>query len=376
MAKYTGQGTLLWAKRLTTNDLGSGAYGVAVDSQNNIVVTGIYSWTMDFGGGTALAGHLDATGNSWGDMYVAKYSASGALSWARGYGGTGQDMAFSVAVDASGNIFLGGMINNSVTFDSITLNAGYDDIALVKISSSGSVLWAKNWGGANDDRPFSVAVDRSGDLVVSGVCSALADLGGGPISLAGMFLAKYSGADGSYRWAKTFAGGTGAGVATDPNTGNVVFTGSLGGLTDLGGGALGPGGIFLAAYNSSGVYQWAKCFNVSGFTSTDCGYGVVVDGSGNITFTGQVATSPVSFDGMKGWYGGVNTFTSSFSSSGAFRWAMRAGGSGQGMGRAIALDNAGHVMTGGTFSGTTDFGGISMTAPAGSGPAFLGCYTQ
>src|SRR5205085_1757338 len=163
------------------------------------------------------------------DMFVVKYSSSGVLQWAQRYGGTGQDTSFAVAVDGSDNIFLGAMINNTVTFGNTTLNAGYDDIALVKLSASGSVQWARLLGGAGDERPYGLAVDRSGDVLVTGVASSGADLGGGPISNAGMFLAKYSGVQGDYIWAKTFVSGTGYAVATDPNSGNVVFTGNMAG---------------------------------------------------------------------------------------------------------------------------------------------------
>lgn len=376
IAKYTPAGALIFSKKLTVNDLGSGAYSVAVDSQANIIVVGVFSHVMDFGGGTTLTSTLDAFGSDWGDFFVAKYTTDGTLSWANRYGGTNQDICFGVAIDPSNNILLGTMIQNTVTFGGITLNAGYDDIAIVKLSSSGTVLWAKLMTGAGDDRPFGINVDSSGNLLVTGVLSDGANIGGGPITGAGMFLAKYSGTDGSYLWSKTFSGGIGWSVAADPVSGNVIFSGSMAGPTNFGGGNVGPGGLFLAVYNSSGTYQWAKCFNVSsaGYSTNDAGYGIVVDGSGNIFFAGQVGASPISFDGAKGWYGSVNNFVASFTSAGTFRWGQRAGGSGNGIARAVALDNAGHVITGGQFQGQTIFDKTSVIAPGGATLSFLAAW--
>jgi len=76
------------------------------------------------------------------------------------------------------------------------------------------------------------------------------DLGGGLQANAGgsdIFVAKYSGLDGSYRWSKTVGSGAwdyGNGVATDPNTGNVIITGTLGGPANFGGG-LTPSAAFF-----------------------------------------------------------------------------------------------------------------------------------
>ena len=240
-------------------------------------------------------------------------------------------------------------------------------------SAQGSVSWAKRIGSVNYDRAHALAVDRSGDVVMSGEFSTATDLGGGLISGGGMFVAKYSGADGSYRWAKV-GPGIGWGVATDPNSGNVVLTGQLYGTSDFGGGPIGPGGLFLAAYGPSGNYLWAKCFNYGGYSSQDIGYGVSIDSSGNVAFTGQ-ANSTISFDGNV-VAGGSSVFVASFTSSGGYRWAKRPSGLGQGCGRAITCDGFGHTIITGPFSGTLSFDGISVTAPSLSTAALIGQYSQ
>src|SRR5882724_9629588 len=98
IAKYTSQNTLLWVKHLG-GSLDDFAYGVAVDSQDNIIVTGSFSGTADFGGTTLT----DSTGTG---TFVAKYSPGGSLMWAKGFAGDGIRSGTGVAVDGSGNVFV------------------------------------------------------------------------------------------------------------------------------------------------------------------------------------------------------------------------------------------------------------------------------
>ena len=112
----------------------------------------------------------------------------------------------------------------------------------------------QGWGGSNLVFPNALAVNKAGDIVITGQLYGPSDLGGGLTSGGGMFVAKYSGLNGNYQWAKTLGGTTGNGITTDPTTGNVIVTGGFQGAVDFGGGALtsGSGGaatsMFLAGY--------------------------------------------------------------------------------------------------------------------------------
>ena len=122
-------------------------------------------------------------------------------------------------------------------------------------------------------------------------------------------------------------------------------------ITDFGGYANNVGGVFLAAYDPSGNYLWAKTPNTasSGFTD-ECGNAVSVDANGDIYFTGKVC-SPVYFVGQY-LSGAHDSFVASVTSSGTCRWAKRSGGSNC-AGQAIAADAMGHVLTGGYILNST-----------------------
>jgi hypothetical protein len=381
IAKYTAQNRLLWVKSLGNADY-SAAQSVAVDSADNVIVGGYFGQTVDFGG-------VPLTSVGSYDLFVAKYSPSGASIWAKRFGGYGSDglMGMALAVDASDNVALATPLGWTTTadFGSIILtNAGASDLAVAKLSSGGTTLWAKRWGGMNGEVAHGLAVDRSGDVVVIGELQGnTTDLGGGPMSATGIinvFLAKYSGADGSYRWSKllgTVDNNYGYGVATDPNTGNVIVTGGFTGIVDFGGGPIGAGtsngGVFLAGYGPSGNYLWAKATGGVG----NAGFAVSIDANGNLALTGNCPA--VYFGGSQYLVGNgyfVARFTISGNSPPDYRWAKLATTGSGSAGYGIASDTLGHVLTAGWFKGTTDFGGLSADANVVYPSAFIIQYNQ
>jgi len=377
IAKYSAQGGLLWVKDLG----GSGddiARGVAIDSADNIIVVGDFSTSVNFGGGSL-------TSSGYTDVFVAKYSSSGAYVWAARFGGSFYDLGNAVAVDSANAIYLAARTQSTSDFGGIALpSLGGIDIAVAKLSSTGAVAWAKRWGGTGNDIPQGIAVDRAGDVVLTGTYGGASDLGGGSITgvaAYNVFLAKYSGADGSYRWSRPMGNANASysyGVATDPNTGNIVITGGCLGTMDFGGGSVGDAGsgIFLAAYGSGGNSLWTKVFGDHSSTTAANGTSVDIDSSGNIGVTGQIL-SAVTFGGS--WLygnGNPNYVVASFTSAGAYRWAKRAAGNGVSYGNGIAFDAFGHSVAVGSFTGTADMGGSSVTRSTAVSSSFAAQYVR
>jgi len=396
IVKYDVQGRPLWARRLGSSFGSDGATGVAVDGQGNIIVIGSFVGDVNFGGTTLSTG-----GSQNPDIFVAKYDTANPpnLIWAKRLGGEGVDSVNAVTVDANNDVFVGAVIASvNADFGGVTLNTtGIDDIAIAKLSAAtGSTLWAKRWGGATTrERVGGLAVDRSGDVWATGSFAGTTDLGSGPVSASPanwkIFLARYSGADGSYRTGSLKTMGTsgsngGKGVAVDPLTGSVIITGGCQGAVDFGGGSpvkiadLWDTGaaFFVAAYGPSGNYLWAKELGSDGSTLSASGSSVAIDASGTIAITGQ---SGDSFYTGSQWLIGAGYFLAIFDRSGACQWGKVASG-GPSQGTGIAFDSLGHIVSAGSCVGPVNFGpgpngqNIYSTAPYGVNASFVAQYLK
>jgi hypothetical protein len=203
--KYNPDGQEQWVARY--NGPGNGtdaAFGLAVDGSSNVYVTG---------------GSLSSGGNL--DYATIKYNSSGQEQWVARYNSldNDDDVAFAMAIDGSGNIY--------VTGNSVGSGTG-DDYATIKYSASGQQQWVTRYNGPGNDRDgaTAIAVDGSGNVYVTGYSTGLgtdydyATIKYGP-SGEQQWVARYNGpADG---------GDVAYGVAVD-NSGNVYVTGSSAGM--------------------------------------------------------------------------------------------------------------------------------------------------
>jgi hypothetical protein len=145
--KYSSAGTPLWTNRY--NGPGNGydrANAVAVGTNDSVIVTG-YSFS---------------SGNGY-DYATIEYSSAGLPLWTNRCNGpgNGDDYAKAIAVDAGGNVIVTGYSTN---------NGTGNDYATIAYSSTGVPLWTNRYNGpANgDDRPTAIAVSSSGNVYVTG----------------------------------------------------------------------------------------------------------------------------------------------------------------------------------------------------------------
>ena len=195
-------------------------------------------------------------------------------------GTTADDFGFGVAVDGSGNVYVTGLTGGALDGNT---NAGGPDIFLVKYDSAGKKQWTRQLGTSDYDAGHGVAVDGSGNVYVTGFTGGGLD-GNTNAGNWDIFLVKYDSA-GTKQWTRqlgTITYDYGYGVAVD-GSGNVYVTGfTFGGLD--GNTNAGGGDIFLVKYDSAGTKQWTREL---GTTADDYGYGPAVDSTGNIFVTGE-----------------------------------------------------------------------------------------
>jgi len=372
VAKFNAAGVHQWSLGFGdfSTDLGQ---DIAVDASGNVYVTGRFVGSVNFGGGALVsAGGMD--------IFLAKFNASGVHQWSQRYGSNdpSAEEGLSLALDAAGNVYVTGYFAGTVNFGGGNLvSAGTYDMFLAKYNSSGVHQWSKRFGNTQGDVGYSVAIDASGSVLVTGYFSQTVDFGGGNLVSAGsfdVFVAKFS-SSGSYQWTKQF-GGTGPDegveVAVDVS-GNVLATGVFFGTVNMGGGNLVSAGneeIFLVKYNASGVHQWSQRF---GSTDSDVGFGVVTDGVGSVFVTGFFRGTVNFGGGALVSAGNEDIYLAKYDAGGAHLWSKAFGSSNGEIGHAVAMDPLGNVLFTGYFNQTVDFGGGNLVS-AGSDEIVVARY--
>jgi uncharacterized membrane protein YqhA len=170
IAKLDAAGNFLWAKAMggTNSDIG---YSVKIDASNNVYTTGAFNLTVDFDPGAAVFNLTSAGGN---DIFISKFDASGNFIWAKAMGGTMNDNSFSLALDASANLYTAGFFRTTADFDpgaglfNLTV-VGAFDIFISKLDASGNFAWAKGIGGIETDIARCIALDNSNNIYTTGV---------------------------------------------------------------------------------------------------------------------------------------------------------------------------------------------------------------
>ncbi len=189
VVKFDAAGAHQWSKRF--GDLpGQNAYGVATDLDSDVIITGAFGGTVNFGGG-------DLTSAGGADIFVAKLNSEGVHKWSRRYGDAGNQTGYSVTADASGNVVVTGYFWGTVNFGgSDLISGGLADIFVAKLDVDGLHQWSQGFGDGEPQAGYSVATDASGDVFATGDMGGTVDFGGGNHTSAGLediYLAKFSG---------------------------------------------------------------------------------------------------------------------------------------------------------------------------------------
>lgn len=395
IAKYNSIGDLLWMRHTGgvssggSNSGANGVLGITLDLMENPIITGYYIGTIIFGHDT-----LDIGGANE-EMFLVKYDQNGDVTWAKAATGSFSVLGYSVATDATGNIFVTGYFGHhnfsgDVTFNPTLNSAGGSDIFVAKYDQNGNVLWANRAGSSNTgnqsrDLGTSIAVDGSGNALVTGVFSGSADFSGTTLNSTGdrdIFIAKYN-SDGDLLWAK-LAGGMGldsGGGITSDNLNNIFLVGRFEGSAAFDALTLNSAGgadIFVAKYSSNGIAQWASRAGsnlpLDPTKGADGGSSIVIGSEGNIFITGL-------FDGTADFgstnltsAGGDEIFVAKYDGNGNALWAKRAGSDSNepdaDRGSAVDVDDEGNIVVTGRFVGIADFDTTNLTS-IGSQDFFL-----
>jgi hypothetical protein len=307
ISKLDNSGNFIWAKKIGAINSDNGL-SIACDASGNVYTTGYFQNTPDFDPNVGTY-NLTSSGNV--DIFISKLDSDGNFIWAKALGSTNGDYGYSIALDASGNVYTTGYFYGTVDFDPgegkfNLISTGETEIFISKLNASGDFTWAKRLGGSAHDEGHSITIDDLGNIMTTGMFSGTADF--------------------------------------DPNVGTYNLT-SSGGVD-----------IFISKLDSDGNFIWAKGMGSSG---SDDGRFIDVDASNNVYTTGLFHET-AEFDPSNGTFyltsaGGSDIFISKFNASGYFAWAMQLGGASEDFSSAIKSDDSGNIFTTGYFNEIADF---------------------
>ncbi len=292
-------------------------------------------------------------------------------------GGGWSDWSFDIAVDGSGNAYVGGYTLSAdfPTRNALDPNYGGDendsDAFVVKLSSDGqTMIYSTYLGGSRDEMGGGIAVDGSGNAYVTGTTDSIDfpmvrakyQYPGGTFGYYHAFIIKLS-SNGQTIFYSTYLGGSdeegGSDIAVD-GSGNAYVTGTTYSSDFPVVNAIYPNlsqgeNAFVTKLSSDGQTVFYSTY--LGGNRGDRGAGIAVDGSGNAYVAGLTAST--NFPTVKAKYpslrGNWDAFVCKLSNNGqTIVYSTYLGGSDDDDGRDIAVDGSGNAYVTGETS-STDF---------------------
>ena len=305
-------------------------------------------------------------------------SQTGNLEWVKTFAKTGPFASgyaspYDLKIDNTGSVITTGIFTDTYDFDpgagSFNLDFANGQGYIAKLSASGDFSWVKQIGNQFDITPYSIAIDNSQNILVTGGFTGTVDFDPSPagvtnLSGGGLFILKLD-LDGNFVWVKRLnllsSTYETIQVATDAG-GNVFATGGFGSTVDFNPGigefTITPSSgntIYVLKLDANGDFAWVKtldcsCPSLPNTSTLD----ITLDASGNILTTGHFGNT-LDFDPSSG----VTTlspasgffddiFIWKLNANGDFVWVRQAGGEGFDRGENISTDNAGNVYISGT----------------------------
>lgn len=376
--KLDPSGNLIWGITIGGNGSDNGI-GIVADELGNVYCVGAFSNTADFDPGPAEFLKSSIGGDLSSDIFILKLDVNGNFVWVKTIGNSGAIwgcMGVEVTLDEDNNIYFGGLISGTLDVNPGPVNTTFTsidalDLLVEKLDNDGNFIWAKQFGGYNQQFVEDLIINGS-SLFVSGSFYSTVDFDPGPgvfnltsagnsdiyfveLSLTGTFI--HAGKIGDIDSESP------GGIAFD-SEGNRFYTGTFIGTVDLDMEPLsdsivtsaGSRDCFLIKTDSLNNLIWAKTI---GDEYPQLATAICIDSLNNIILSGYFQNT---FDADPG--PGISNLVSAgyydiyylkLNNDGDFIYASSVGGPDSDGTYDFSIDKNGDFYSAGNFSGTLDF---------------------
>ncbi len=345
-----------------------------------VVVIGTFRDTLFFNAGTPEEIALAPRGER--DVYVVRLDADGAILWARGLGGAGDDQAEDLVVFPDGTLAVAGQFTGGdVDVPSAggggaapVMLTGFGAIGFVaRLAPDGDVLWAL---AAPDgtSRARALAALAGGALVIGG--TGVGAPGAAPDGGGGVYLTRLDAA-GNAEWFRRDGNANVSLEAITTVEDNIVVTGAFVGAATFAHPAgpsqlaapLGDSAMYLARYNSTGTLRWLRR---SDDVATVFPHAMTAMPDGGVTVVGRFGGGLATFQAERLVGTNQDMFVVQYDRNGVAKRVARGGGpNGDATGLAASATLAGTVVIGGTFLGEATFEDIVGETGLGTTDGFV-----
>jgi hypothetical protein len=286
IGKFDALGTEIWMTQFGSTSLDS-CLAVAPDGAGGVFACG------------RTQGLLAGTSSTASDAWLARFDATGTVTWIRQFDSGLADSASGIAVDGSGGVYVSGDTRG----DLFGINAGDADAWAARFDGSGNSIWGLQWGSSDSESSIRVTRNAASGVFVGGSTSGLLGItneGGVDVWLTRI---SEAGVQSWIRQLGTPDNETSTAVASDLSGGVYLTGGTLGALGETSFGGLDP---WVARYDESGERSWLRQIGTPG---TDRAGGIAVTQPGQLFVGGSTS---LAFAGVN--EGGEDAWVASFDS--------------------------------------------------------------
>lgn len=321
---------------------------IFVDSKKNVYVTGSFSGTARFSKTIVLGSY------GGDDIFVAKYDPEGNCIWAMNAGSDAYDEGKSIVADDAGYVYLTGVFEKKALFGQVIVVGNQSSIFVAKLNPSGDPVWIRSGNGKEVSGGYDIRIDKQGNSYVAGNFYKSLTIGGTTIPGVGgsdIALLKFS-PKGDLIFGKCY-GGRGDDVVSTPGMvmGNDGFflSGNYNMELKFGSSVLTTNGLadaFIAKFNTAGEPVWAKGIGGKGY---DYASGISPDKDGGVYLSGNFDSAFVCGTTQLVSRGGTDFFFGKFDASGKNLWMSSFGTGGTERSTCCVVDGQGFLYVGGSY---------------------------